>query len=278
VDPDLFDLALRLEEHEAAVWIDCVTAAMQLPDNPLQAVIDQSGEQALVALCAVDAVYLNRVVALGIHGEVRCEDLDAIWAFYTANRQRNFRIDVTPCARPRELTGWITDRGMRCKSPGTFKIWRPVDSPLVAAPDVPIDIPIDVEVRRLGADHTDAIADLNLVAWGAWNNPAMHSWFGATVGRADWQHYGVFDADRLVATGALHVDHELGWFGFDATHPRHQGKKLRQAISALRLTDAAAQGCAVVHAESAIPLRPRVFRDGWQSLYEKQNYSTVCDD
>jgi GNAT superfamily N-acetyltransferase len=161
---------------------------------------------------------------------------------------------------------------MECRRPGTFKIWRPIE-PRLAEP--PLDAPLDVDVRRLGAADTDAVAELNLLAWGAWNNPAMHAWFGATVGRAGWQHYGVFDADRLVATGALRTSDGLGWFGFDATHPRHQGKQLRQAISARRLADAAAQGCTIVHAESAIAPGPRVFRDGWQSLYEKQNYSTV---
>jgi hypothetical protein len=269
---DLRDLAQRLEEHEAAVWLDCVIAASELPGDPLQAVIDRSRvvAVALVALCAVDAWFLNRVVALGVRSPVRCEDLDEIWAFYAANRQHNFRIEVTPDARPRELTQWLTDRGMQRQSPGTFKIWRSVEPPLVA--------PLDVEVRRLGAADADAIAELNLVAWGAWNHPAMHSWFGASVGRAGWQHYGVFDADRLVSTGALRADDRLGWFGFDATHPRHQGKKLRQAISAVRLADATAQGCEIVHAESAIAPGPRVFRDGWHSLYEKQNYSTVHAD
>lgn len=263
-------LALRMEEHEATVWIDCVTAASELPGDPLGAIVDQSGPLPLVALRTVDASDLNRVMALGMRSPVRPEDLDAIWAFYAANGQQNFRIDVTPCTQPHELAEWITARGMRSGTPGPFKIWRPVEPALVTPPDV--------EVRRLGPADTDAIAELNLVAWGAWSTPAMRDWFGATVGRPGAQHYGVFDADRLVATGALFAGDGLGWFGFDATHPRQQGRQLRQAISARRLADAAAQGCQIVHAESAIPLRPRVFRDGWQSLYEKQTYTTVCGD
>jgi hypothetical protein len=269
---DIRDLARRLEEHEAAVWVDCVIGASELPGDPLRAVIERSATRSfvLVALCAVDALYLNRLVGLGVRAPVRGEDLDAIWAFYAANDQRNFRIDVTPDARPLELAEWLTNRGMRCQSPGTFKIWRPAEPPLVP--------PLDVEVRRLGAADADAIADLNLVAWGAWNNAAMHAWFGATVGRDGWQHYGVFDAHRLVSTGALRTSDGLGWFGFDATHPRHQGKQLRQAISAVRLADAAARGCKIVHAESAIALRPRVFRDGWQSLYERRTFATTLVD
>jgi hypothetical protein len=272
VDKRLHDLALELEQHEAAVWLDFVIAATQLPGDPLQAVVERSTTLgiALMALCAADAWYLNRVVGLGLRKPVSPADLDAIWAFYAANEQHNFRIDVTPDARPRELTQWLVDRGMQCQSPGTFKIWRAVEPPLEA--------PLDVEVRKLGAADREAIAELNLVAWGAWNNPAMHAWFGATVGREGWQHYGVFAADRLVATGALRATGVLGWFGFDATHPRHQGRKLRQAISARRLADAAAQGCEIVHAESAVELTPRVYLDGWQCLYERQDYSTTSGD
>ena len=120
MDTDRRDLALRLEEHEAAVWLDCVVAASQLPGDPLQAVIDRSGMLAiaLVALCAVDVLYLNRVVALGVRSPVRQQDLDPIWAFYAANRQHNFEIEVTPDALPRELTQWLTDRGMQRRSPG----------------------------------------------------------------------------------------------------------------------------------------------------------------
>ena len=267
VKPELRDLALRLEEHEAAVWIERVAAAAELPGDPLRAVIDRSGLLPLVALCAIDGGDLNRVVGLGMRAPVRTEDLDAIWEFYEARGQRNFRIDVTPLTRPPELAAWITARGMQCTSPGTFKIWRPVDPPLEVRPDV--------EVRRLSSEDAGSFAELSLVAWGAWSTPAMHAWFGATVGRAGCQHYGIFDADRLVAACALFVGDGLGWLGFDATHPRYQGKKLRQAISAIRLRDAAIQGCEIIHAESSIPLRRRVFEDGWQMLYEKQTYSTV---
>ncbi len=258
------ELALRLEEHEAAIWLDCVQAASELPDDPLQAVIDRSGPNPLVALRAVDGWDLNRVIALGIRAPARPDDLDAIWAFYAANGQASFRIDVTPRSRPDELTNWLIARGMRC-TPGTFKIWREIEPRLEAPPEV--------EVRRLGAQDANAIAELNLVAWGAWGSPAMHAWFAASVGRPRAHHYGVFDKDRLIATGALFVGDGIGWFGFDATHPRHQGKRLRQAISALRLSDAAAHGCVVVHAESAVPPGPRVFREGWRSLYAKQSYA-----
>jgi hypothetical protein len=259
-------LAIRLEEHEAAVWIDSVTAASELPGNPLHAEIDRSGPRPLLALCAVDQPSLNRVVALGVRAPARVQDVDAICAFYAIHGQANFRIEVTPFALPLELGDWITAKGLSSAGPGTFKIWRAVE-PLPP-------VPSDIEVHRLGAGDNDAIAKLNVRAWGAFGTSVMSSWFGATVGRTGVHHYGVFEGDQLVATGSLFVSDGLGWFGFDATHPRHQGRTLRQAISAVRMHDAAALGCNIVHAESAIPPGARALRD-WHLLYEKVNYSTV---
>jgi hypothetical protein len=268
VKRQLADLAKRMEEHELAVWVRCVDAVSALPGNPLGAAIDRSGQFPLLALGAVDRGDFNRVVALGVAVPVAPEDLDAICCFYDSHQQRHFRIEVTPLARPPELTGWITQRGLACDGLGTFKMWRRTESPP--------PLPSDIEVRRLGPADVDALAAVNIAAWGAWSLPVpMEAWFGATVGSAGVRHYGVFDGDRLVATGALFIGDRLGWLGFDATHPRYRGRKLRQAISSVRMVDAAAVGCEVVHAESAVRPSRRALDDGWQFVYEKQNYSST---
>jgi hypothetical protein len=266
VTKDLSDLAIQMELHEAAVWASCVAAAAALPGDPLGAVLGRVGRLGLTALCAVDRSDLNRVVALGVSTPVEPEDLDAIWSFYREHGQQNFRIDLSPLARPQELADWISARGLIRDPHGTFKLWRPVEPPL--------PMPVDVEVRRLERADTDAIAELNVLAWGAFGASTMHAWFGATVGVPGAQHYGIFDGDRLVATGALFVHKELGWFGFDATHPRFRERFFRQAISSVRLEDAAKQGCRIIHAESARPPRAGALRDGWNFLHETSNYST----
>jgi hypothetical protein len=267
VNTEPHELAVRVEQHEAAAWLDCATAAAAVPGNPLKIVIDRSGPVPMFAMCAVDRWDLNRVVALGMRTEAQPHDIDAICAFYEAHHLQHVRVEVTPFARPPGLAASLEARGLRREAAQTFKLWRSTDSPLVP--------PHPVDVRRLDRADGDAVAALDLVAWGAWNTPVLKAWFGATVGGAGFQHYGVFDGDRLIATGALFVRDGIGWFGFDATHPRHQDKALRQAISAVRLRDAQSQGCDIVHAESSIVPRPRVFRDGWKLLYEKHNYSAA---
>lgn len=255
-----------MEEHECAVWATCVDAAADLPGNPLDAVTDRSGPVPLVALRAADRGDFNRVVGLGVRSPARPEDIHTISSFYDEHHQQSFRIEVTPLARPSALASWISDGGLDCQGAPTFKMWRLTECPPAVAPDI--------EVRRLGSRDRDALTGLSVAAWGAWSMPvSMTAWFGATVGIPGARHYGVFDADRLVATGALFIGDGLGWFGFDATHPRYQGRKLRQAISSVRMVDSAAEGCPIVHAESAVAPTLRALRDGWQVLYEKQNYS-----
>jgi GNAT superfamily N-acetyltransferase len=261
-------LAKRMEAHESAAWARCAEAVAAVPGNPLDAVVGRSGAVPLVALRAVDRVDLNRVIALGVDSAVREPELDAVCSFYEHNDQTNFRIEVTPVGRPAALTEWILARGLSSDGMGTFKLWRPAGSPPGTAPPV--------TVRRLTRSDAATLASLSVAAWGAWNTPiSLAPWFGASVGHGGFRHYGVFDGERLVATGALFVGDGLGWLGFDATHPRYQGRGLRQAISSARMADAAAEGCSSVHAESALPPSRRALKDGWRFLYEKANYSTV---
>ena len=60
----------------------------------------------------------------------RREDLEAICTFYEVYGQRNFRIEVTPLARPADLAGWITSRDLACEPAGTFKMWRRAERPV----------------------------------------------------------------------------------------------------------------------------------------------------
>ncbi len=264
-------LALRTEEHELDVWTQCAYAASGLFGNPLRVAVERRAALTLVALGAADRSTLNRVVALGIRSPARVEDVDAICSFYRSCGQYNFRVEVTPLARPADrLEEWLNARGLHRDHTETFKVWRPVASPLPIADDI--------DVRRLDQSHTNAIMALNLAAWGAWDRPVMAAWFGATVGHTGVHHYGVFDGHRLVATGALFIGDGLGWVGFDATHPRYRGRGLRKAISSARMTDAAHHDCQAIHAESAIKPTHRAIEDRWQLLYTKVHYASTGAD
>ena len=224
MDGDLRRLAVAVEMHEAEVWAAAFAAAAVLPGNPLHVFADHRLTPPLVTAEAITSADMNRVVGLGVSSPVTRETVSAIIAFFRSHGQPTFRVELSPAASPAELAEWLVDAGLRRTGNSMFKTWCSTELVHPASSEV--------EVRRLGPEDRDAIADLNVIAWGAWEATGlMRTWFGATVGTRDFHHYGLFDGDRLVWTGVLMVSGKLGWMGFDATHPRYRGRHIsRQGL------------------------------------------------
>jgi len=229
-----------LEEHEARVWAHCV----QMTADSLGPAMGDAGGVALPALTALDDDSFNRVVGLGVRNPATESQVTDVVEFYRGLGQRRFRVELAPFAAPSGLSGWLRDAGLEL-GPETFtKKWcdlRTVESP---------PVPEDVDVRILDAGDADRVGSLNVRAWGAWLAPvSLQPWFAATVGRDGFVHYGAFVDDVLRTVGAMVVDGDLAWIGFDATDPRLRSRGLRQALTARRVADAGRAGARFVHAE-----------------------------
>jgi hypothetical protein len=242
-DEDQQAVASLVEMHEAEVWARCVEVAAAQPGDPLGAVLDRNGPVPLPALTAVDAGSFNRVVGLGLETPATPEFLDTIVAFYRGLGQKNFQVDLAPVAAPPDVVEWLRQVGLHPLEEQMTKVWRRIED---------LDVPSeDADVRLLTGADADRVAALNVRAWGAWQAPvSLRPWFAGTVGRDGFAHYGAFVDDRLLCTGAMVVDGPLAWIGFDATHPRHQSRQMRRALTARRIVDARAAGCAIIHAEA----------------------------
>ena len=92
-------LAIRLEEHEAAVWTESVVAASSCR-HPLQR-RRKSPARARCSLCApsIHGTSISSLVSARGH-RLAVEDVDAVLSFYAKHEQRHFRIEVTPLALP----------------------------------------------------------------------------------------------------------------------------------------------------------------------------------
>ncbi len=249
--PDGASVAARVERHEAEVWARSVEAAGRVAGNPLGATVDREGAVPLPALTAVDSDAFNRVVGLGAWGPVTDEDIGRIAAFYRALGQVAFRVEIAPGTVAPDVAVRLATFGLR-PVPGTVtKLWRRFDDD--GAEDAG-DLDATArppDLRRLTAADADAVARLNIRAWGSWQaSVSLGPWFGAPVGTTGFTHYGAYVDDRLVCTGAMAVDGDLAWIGFDATDPRYRSRQLRRALTSRRIADALAAGCRVVHAEA----------------------------
>jgi hypothetical protein len=261
---DLRIIAMRVETHEAEVWARCFELAATVPGNPLGAVIDRSGPFPLPALTAVDSDSFNRIVALGVAEPADADTIDRIVGFYRDLSQSNYRVELAPVTPP-DVASSLRRAGLRLVSEGTTKVWRRIGAMDGSNGSTSIEGLHDLDphcdphgseealdIRRLSAADAEQVGALNVRAWGAWQaRVSLSPWFTATVGQVGFVHYGVFVDDRLVCTGALAVDGQLAWIGFDATHPRHRSRQFRRSLTIRRLADARAAGCTIIHAEGS---------------------------
>ncbi len=253
-------IATQVETHEAEVWARCFELAAAVPGNPLGAVIDRSGPFPLPALTAVDSNSFNRIVGLGVTDPADSDAIDRIVTFYRDLGQLNFRVELAPVTPP-DVASSLERAGLLQVSDGMTKVWRRLGSLKGSIGSTEIEGVEDLDplggetsrdIRRLSATDAERVAALNVQAWGAWQaRVSLRPWFAATVGQGGFVHYGAFENDQLVCTGALVINGQLGWIGFDATHPRHRSRQFRRSLTLRRLADAHAAGCTIIHAEGS---------------------------
>ncbi len=267
MNTDERQLAVAVEMHEAAVLAACFDAAAAEPGNPLGAIVDRSVTPPLALAQATDSDEINRIVGLGVSSPASRGTVSTVVAFFESHSQPRFRIELSPAASPPQLAEELEMVGLRPLDHSITKKMRSTD-------DLPPPA-TDVEVRILDRADRDAVAELNLVAWGAWEaSDSLRTWFGSTVGTQTFRHYGAFDGDRLVSVLALVVTDAIGWTGFAATHPRYRGHRLGRSVSQLALVHARELGCRIVHSE--MDTRYQLSRErSWETLYERTLYSPV---
>ncbi len=168
-------LPARFELQEAEVWARCVELTAAVPGNPLGAVVGHEGSVPLAALTAAASGALNRVIALGVPSPSSKAAVDRVVEFFERVEQDCFQVELAPIAAPPALGDWLQGAGLLISPETVTKVWRDLEGF-----DLTVD---DVDVRKLTARDADQVAGLNVRAWGAWQQPSLHSWFAATVGQ-----------------------------------------------------------------------------------------------
>jgi GNAT superfamily N-acetyltransferase len=213
----------------------------------------------------------NHVFSLGVSSPVTGADLDAIEAFFSRAHSPSCRISLAPGANGEGLAAALESRGFRPEAPW-LRLCRdtsPCERPEAA-----------YAVRELAP--ADGLA-FGLLVTSTFAHPeAVAPWLAALAGRERWRVFGAFDADALVACGALHVSGDAGWLGLGATHQAHRGRGAQSALIAARLDAARAMGVRLLAVETTDdtpetpnPSTHNLRRLGFRDLYPRRNWVKV---
>jgi hypothetical protein len=218
------------------------------------------GSTTVFALRGLDFVDVNRVLGVGLDGPHGPDQMETIVATYGELGLKRYQLEIvegspSPDERLLEAVGLV-----RYPDP-IWTVWRWLNE--LPAPET------EVPVRVLGPSDRRQVAELQRTAWGVWEPDESHDlWFGATLGAEGFTYFGAFIDDDLVSVGALCVDGDTAWAGFDATHPRLRQKRLRHELGVARLRRASELGCDLIHGNMYYPPKRRT----WRLAHEKARW------
>lgn len=257
------ELSRRIEYHETQVWARCLAAvgrAAEVAGEQLIPTTTEMGSLTVFALQGLDFVDVNRVLGVGLDGPQGPGEVETIVSTYGELGLECYQLEIvegmaSPDERLLEAVGLV-----RHHDP-IWTVWRRLDE--LTAPET------DVAVRVLEPADRRQVAELQRTAWGVWEPDESHDlWFGATLGTEGFTYFGAFIDDDLVSVGALCVDDDTAWAGFDATHPRLRRKRLRHELGVARLRRAAELGCDLIHGDMYYPPKRRT----WHLAHEKARW------
>ena len=214
------------------------------------------------------AIAVNICFGLGLEKQANRDDVDEVIRLYAEAGVRRYFVQLHPQAGPKELDGWLTQRGLE-KTRGWMMFERGRDAPAAAS--------TSLTVREAAASDADAFARITCDAFDL-GDVAM-PWLAALVGRAGWHVFMSFDEETPAGTGVVYVEDDLAYFSFGATAPAYRGRGGQGALLRARVVAALDLGCRTMATctGEAVPGDPQhsynnIMKTGFNERYVRRNF------
>lgn len=257
-------LARLVENVEAAAYADLLRAApaewrCEAEDTP-------AGW--LLRAPALDALLFNRIVAAGVNAPATREAVDAIVDRLRSAGVKNYGLQLSPAAEPREIDEWLSASGLVPRDRWT-KVFRGAEP----APRMVTEY----SITQATPGDRDGFAAVAAAGFGM--PPPWCAWLGGTIGRPGWRHYLAWQARQPVACAAIYVHGDAGWLGVATTISSARGRGAQGALMARRIEDGLSLGCKwfVTETGEDTPAKPNpsfrnMIRAGFTVAYHRQNF------
>ncbi len=203
---------------------------------------------------------LNRVHLCGAEEGMSAEGVGRLIEFFADHGVQRFFVWLSP--------GPDVDRARRLLDELGFSRNRWTGYPTMCrVGPAPFHVSTDLDIRRVGSDEIAAHrVQLGGTLWPNYANSA---------GKDGFFHYMAFDRDRPVAIGALCLFDDIGYLFTAATTEGDRKRGAQQALIAIRLAEAEAQGASILVSETLHMLEHsyrNLQRAGFVEAYDKEVY------
>ena len=263
--------AADIESIEAEAWAEL---QLNLPVDfrrELDIRVERRDGAVLLIAGKSPTLPINRVIGLGLLSPLTEAELDRVIEEYSNANVERFIIQWSPAAQPAVAHDWLITRGFTVLSRPITKVYR-----RAAAMHAIVADPL-LTVTEIGPDDAQTFEDLIAGPLGVPEGlgPGIRS----TLGLPGWRFYLVYDGHRPIAGSALFVKGRMGWCGLGATIETDRRRGAQAALLARRLSDAEADGCEWVTADTLAETAERasqsyrnMTRAGFTTIYDRPNY------
>ena len=264
-----------LEGAEANAWAELQEALPVELRTTLRARVVRDGIVAILITPGADVLAINRVIGLGCDRPLSERRLDALMSTYRDAGVKRFVVQWAEDPVSSDHLSLFQDRGFRIGTP-TLRLCLRTTSEM----SVPL---LDAGLRVREVDDEMAEVYESTVAPVLGVPPEVAVGIRSTVGQRKWRYYLVFDGDRPIAGGAMHVHGDVAWCGLTATIASDRRRGAQKALIHRRSMDARNLGCEWIMADtmpdsdSAPNWSYRnLIEMGFQHLYERTHFIVNC--
>lgn len=242
--------------------------------EPIKGVNSYKTKIAGATVCAlpqIDTLAMNRVIGWGWESMNLEKELNELITIYRANNCNRFMIQLSPLIpnKPQAIAA-LKKKGFRLHNYWS-KLWRPI------AGYIPLTKTF-FQTRLIEPDQARLYGQLIVQSFD-WPEPCLISWLAASVGKPGYRHYIVWDQDKPIAAGALHLSGIYASLAFAGTLPEYRGMGAQSLLIHQRLKDAYNLKARYVIVETAaeLPNKPVAsFRNmqkfGFDLAYQRANW------
>ena len=215
------------------------------------------------------AIVINRAIGVGIAAPETEDTIHEIVEAYRAAGVTRYFVQVHPDAQPRQIDGWLLDRGLE-RARGWQKFSRgrePVPEPKT-----------DLAIREIGPSHGAGFAAIVSDAFDLGDQ--ARPWLAQLPARDRWHIFMTFDGDLPAGAGALYIDGDVAWTDFGATAPAFRRRGSQTALLRHRVQFALDHGCRQIFTctGEAVPGDPQhsfsnILKAGFKEDYVRLNYA-----
>lgn len=215
-----------------------------------------------------DVLGFNRVIGVGLGGQLAGEKIEEIISSYRKSRINRFFIQTVP-----DLADQSTLSNLRSCGLFHYNNWIKLYRRLSHLEGIRTDL----QIRKIDTDYALEFAQVvnSCFDW----PPDFNTWIAALVGQPHWHHYGAFDGERLVATGAFYIQTKTIWIDFASTLEDYRGRGAQSALLQRRFADAVQMGAELAVVETAqetadkkAPSYRNMIRYGFKEAYVRPNF------